>query len=229
MQAGTLRIGINFGNVVLARRDAAGAPVGIAVDLANELVRRLEASMELVTYDAAGKMAEDAKAGAWDAAFLAVDPERANEIVFTSPYLEVEATYLVPAPSPLQTVDDVDRDGIRVAVSSKSAYDLFLTRSLQRARLVRAAGPDAAVDLFFTEKLDALAGLRPWLSDLAKKHDGVRLLDGRFYTVQQAIGVPRGRDDLARTLQEFVQDVKASGYVSRLIAASGIPGVVALP
>src|SRR5437773_745168 len=140
---GRLRVGINFGNVLLAARDGNGSPRGVAVDLARELARRVGVAMELVSYDSAGRMADAAKAGAWDAAFLATDPARGEEIVFTAPYLEIDTTYLVPAGSPLGALADVDREEVRISVSEKSAYDLFLTRSLNRARLVRAPGPHA--------------------------------------------------------------------------------------
>ena len=221
----TLRVGINFGNALLASRDAAGAPGGIAVDLARELGRRLGVPIELVEYEAAGTMADDAKAGAWDVAFLAADPGRASDITFTAPYLEIEATYYVPAGSALRTVADVDREGVRIAVSDKSAYDLFLTRTVRCAELVRAPGVDASVTLFFAERLDALAGLRPLLVTIAHHHPGSRVLDGRFTAVQQAIGTPAGRD--ATYLHEFVAAVKASGFVAATIEKHGMRGLVA--
>ena len=143
---GRLRVGINFGNALLAVKDANGMPGGIAVRLAQELSRRAGVPMDIVGYESAGRMADGAKAGAWDVAFLAADPDRAGEIAFTAPYLEIDTTYLVPAGSPLRTLQDVDRDGVRIAVSEKSAYDLFLTRELKRAQLVRAPSPNASVD-----------------------------------------------------------------------------------
>ena len=223
--SGKIRAGINFGNALLANRDAAGAPRGIAVDLAQELARRVGVPLEIVSYATAGKMADGAKAGAWDVAFLATDPDRATEIIFTAPYLEIPTTYLVPAASPLRTFADADREGIRIAVSAKSAYDLFLTRELKHARLVREAGVDASVDLFFAEGLDALAGLKPFLIDLAEKHPGTRLLEGHFTVVQQAVGVPKGRDAAASYVAEFVGEIKVSGLVSRLIKKNSIRGV----
>jgi polar amino acid transport system substrate-binding protein len=222
---GKIRAGINFGNALLANRDADGAPRGIAVDLAQELARRVGVPLEIVSYTTAGKMANGAKAGAWDVAFLANDPDRATDIIFTAPYLEIYTTYLVPAASPLRTSTDADREGIRIAVSAKSAYDLFLTRELKHARLVRAAGVDASVDLFFAEGLDALAGLKPLLIDLAEKHPGMRVLDGHFTVVQQAVGVPTGRDAAARYVAEFVANIKVSGLVDTLIKKNGIRGV----
>ncbi|HYR89980.1 MAG TPA: ABC transporter substrate-binding protein [Terriglobia bacterium] len=226
---GRLRVGINFGNALLANRDARGTPGGIAVDLAQELARRVGLPMELVSYEMAGQMADGAKAGAWDAAFLAADPARAEEITFTAPYLEIETTCLVPAGSPLETLSDVDREGVRVVVSEKSAYDLFLTRFLKRAQLVRAPGVNASVDVFFADKLDALAGLKPLLVEVAGKQPGTRVLDGRFSVVQQAVGVPKGRDSAARYVHGFVEDMKSSGLVASIIEKNGVRGVSVAP
>ena len=226
---GRLRVGINFGNALLANKDAGGMPHGIAVDLARDLARRAGVPMDIVSYDTAGRMADGAKAGEWDVAFLGSDPGRANEIAFTAPYLEIDTTYLVPAGSPLRTLADVDREGVRVAVSDKSAYDLLLTRDLKRAQLVRVPGVNASADLFFAQKLDALAGLRPVLVDVAEKHPGTRVLDGRFTVVQQAASIPKGRDAAAQYLREFIEDAKTSGLVAKIIASNGIRGVSAAP
>jgi polar amino acid transport system substrate-binding protein len=222
---GKLRVGINFGNALLTKKDSSGTPGGIAVDLARELARRVGSPLEIVSYDSAGKMADGAKTGAWDVAFLATDPDRANEIAFTAPYVEIESTYLVPPGSSLKSVDDVDREGIRIAVSDKSAYDLFLTRNLKRAELVRAPNVNASVDLFFERKLEALAGLKPLLVEAAEKQHGSRLLDGRFTVVQQAVGAPRGRESAAGYLREFVEEIKRSGLVAQIIDRNGIRGV----
>lgn len=227
--SGRLRVGINFGNALLTRRDSAGIPGGIAVDLAQELARRLDVPMDIVSYESAGKMADGAKDGAWDVAFLATDPDRANEITFAPPYLEIETTYLVPPGSPLRNIADVDREGVRVAVSEKSAYDLYLTRELKRATLVRAPGVNASVELYFAEKLDALSGLKPSLVEVADRQPGARVLDGRFTIVQQALGTPKGRETAAKYLREFVEDVKASGLVAKAIEKNGIRGVSVAP
>ena len=155
---GKLRVGINYGNFLLVAKDpASGEPRGIAVDLARELGRRAGLPVEFVAYTAAGRMAEAVKTGAWDVAFLGAEPERENDITFTAAYLEIEATYLVPAGSPLRTIVDVDREGVRIAVSAGSAYDLFLSRTLQRARLMRVQGIDASFELFVADKLEVLA------------------------------------------------------------------------
>jgi polar amino acid transport system substrate-binding protein len=218
--SGRLRVGINFGNAVLASRDANGRPGGVAVYLAQELARRVGTPLDIVPFESAGRMADGAAAGAWDVAFLGADPDRAAEIAFSAPYLEIDTTYLVPTASPLRTIQDVDREGVRVAVSAKGAYDLFLTRELKRARLVRAPSSPESIDLFFKERLEALAGLRPVLVDLVEQRPGYRVLDGRFTVVYQAVGTPKRRTAAARFLQEFVEDIKDSGLAASRVRRS---------
>jgi len=213
-----LRVGINFGNTVLVNRDASGAPYGIVIDLAGELARRMKLPLEFVTYDSAGRLAEGARAGAWDVAFLAADPARAQEILFTPPYFEIESTYLVRSDSRIEGIADVDRAGVRIALSEKSAYDLFLTRSIKNATLVRASSPSASVELFFKDELDALAGIRPMLEDVLRSHPGTRILAGAFTAVRQAIGTPKGRDEFAQYLSEFVGELKSSGMIGKIIS-----------
>jgi polar amino acid transport system substrate-binding protein len=227
---GKLRVGINYGNFLLVTKDpASGEPRGIAVDLARELGRRAGVPVEFVPYDAAGKLAEGVRAGSWDVGFLAAEPERANEITFSAAYLEIEATYLVPAGSPIRSIADVDRDGVRIAVAVKSAYDLYLSRTLRRAELVRAQGIDASYKLFVDAKLEVLSGLKPRLITDAETLPGSRVLDGRFTAIQQSIGTPKGRDGAAKYLREFVEDVKASGFVAQAIAKHGVRGVSVAP
>ncbi|MBI2754629.1 MAG: ABC transporter substrate-binding protein [Betaproteobacteria bacterium] len=227
---GNLRVGINHGNFLLVNPGSPhGAPRGIAPDLGAELARRLGMPVEYVSFDAAGKTADAARAGAWDVAFIGAEPQRADEIAFTAAYLEIPVTYLVPAGSPIRNLADVDREGVRIAVSAKSAYDLFLTRTLKRAKLVRAEGLPAAFELFKTQKLDALAGLRPGLLRDAEKLPGSRLLEGQVTAVQQAIGTPKDREAGAKYLREFAEDVRASGFVARLIETHGVQGVTVAP
>jgi polar amino acid transport system substrate-binding protein len=227
---GTLRVGINYGNPILAQRDAGSGELrGIAVDLGRELGKRVGAPVELVGFESAGKMFDAAKAGAWDVAFLAVDPGRAGDISFTAPYIEIEGTYLVPAGSSVREVADVDRKGVRVGVSAKSAYDLFLSRSLQHAELVRGPTNNAGFELILAGKVDVVAGIRQHLVANAQKLAGSRVLDGRFMAIQQALGTPKGRDIAARYLREFIEDVKASGLVAQAIERSGIRGVSVAP
>jgi len=190
----------------------------MAVDLAHELGRHLGTGVELVTYESAGLMADDAATGAWDAAFLAADPARAADITFTRPYLEIEATYLVAEASPLTAAADVDRPGIRIAVSDNSAYDLALRRSITRAELVY---------LFFAQRLDALAGLRPLLIEVAGSRSGYRVLDGRFTSIQQAIGARRGTD--VAPLGAFIEHARRTGLVATLIDRHRVGGVTIAP
>lgn len=227
---GTLRVGINQGNFLVVTKDSASGELrGIAVDLARELGRRAGLPVEFVAYTSAGKMAEVVKTGAWDVAFLGAEPERQNEIFFTPAYLEIEATYLVPAGSPIRAIAEVDRDGVRIAAAAKSAYDLFLSRTLKRARLVRAEGIDASFNLFVADKLEALAGLRPRLVIDAAALQGSRILEGRFTAIQQAIGTPRGRDAGAIYLRDFIEYAKASGFVAQAMEKHGVRGVSVAP
>ena len=211
--AGTLRAGINYSNFLLAQKDPiSGQPRGIAVELAREIARRLEVPVKFVTFESAGRLADAAKTGAWDIAFLANEPERANDILFSGAYLEIEASYLVPAGSPIQTIGEVDRAGVRVAIADKSAYHLFLSRTLRHATLIPAqGGMNGSLELFMAQKLDVLAGIKPFLADTAEKLQGSRVLDGRFMAVQQCIGTPKGREVGARYLRAFVEEIKASG------------------
>ena len=222
---GKMRVGINYGNPVLATRDpASGELRGVAVDLAQELGRRVDLPIELVGYDAAGKMVEGLKAGAWDIAFLAVEPGRANQIDFTPPYIEIEGTYLVPSGSPLRAIADVDRKGVRIALAAGAAYDLFLSRTLQHAQLLRAPDPNAAFQLLVSGKVEVLAGVKQTLVTNAGKLPGSRVLDGRFLVIGQAVGIVKGRDAGAKYLREFIEDVKASGLVARAIEKAGVLG-----
>jgi polar amino acid transport system substrate-binding protein len=227
---GTLRAAINFGNPVLAQKDrATGEPRGVSVDLARELGERLGVSVELVTFDAAGKVFDALERGAWDVAFLAIDPARSAAIDFTPPYVLVEGTYVVPSASPLHTVDDVDRDGVRVAVGRSSAYDLHLTRTLKHAKLVRADTSPAALDLFLAEGLEAAGGVRQPLVAFTRTHPNLRVMQGRFMAIEQAIGTPRGREAGARYLRTFIAEVLSSGFVARALAASGQADVTVPP
>ena len=226
---GTLRIGLNHGNFLLVTPGSKAQPRGVAPDLARELGRRVGAPVEFVNFDTAGALADAVRTGAWDIAFLGAEPQRANEIAFTAAYLEIPATYLVPAGSPIRSIGDVDREGVRIAVSEKSAYELFLSRSVKHARLMRTPGIDASFELFVSQKLEALAGLKPRLLMDVQKLPGSRLLDGQFTAVQQAIGTPKARAAVARYLHAFVEEVKASGFVGQAIARNAVEGVSVAP
>ena len=225
--SGALRTGLNYGNFLLVLGDAPGGePQGIAPDLGREIGRRLGTPVEFIRFPQAGPLADAVRDNRWDIAFLGNEPQRAAEIAFSPPYLEIPVTYLVPAGSPIRTLADVDREGVRIAVSGQSAYDLFLSRTLTHATLVRARGIEASCRVFVDEKLDALACLKPRLAAAAEALPGSRILDGQVTGVQQSIGTPRGRGEAAAGyLREFVEEATASGLVARLIEAHGVGGV----
>jgi polar amino acid transport system substrate-binding protein len=228
--SGRLRVGLNYGNFLLVLKDAPGGePRGVAPDLGRELARRIGVPVQFVKFDSAGKLADGVRSGMWDVAFLGNEPQRANEIAFSSAYLEIPVTYLVPAGSPLHKLADVDREGVRIAVADKSAYHLFLMRNLKHAELIAAEGIDASGKLFVEEKLEALAGLKPRLLADARKLPGSRVLEGQLTAVQQSIGTPRSREAAARYLREFAEDVKRSGFVAEAIARHKVPGVSVAP
>ncbi len=223
---GKLRAALNLSNFLLVSKDAPdGARRGIVPDLARELGRRLLAEVEFIGYESPGKVADAAASGAWDVAFLGAEPARASEIDFTDAYLEIEATYLVPPGSPIKSVEELDRAGVRISVSGRSAYDLYLTRTLKNAELVRVDGIEASWQQFLGGKFDALAGLRPRLVTDAEKMPGARVLDGRFTAIQQAMGTPKGRPEAAKYLAAFAQEAKSSGMVAAAIERNGIRGV----
>ena len=228
--SGKLRIGINYGNAVLASRDAASGELrGVAVDLARELGRRCQLAVELVAFESAGKMAAAVKAGAWDAAFLAVEPGRAGALAFTAPYLLIEGTYLIPAGSPIRSIADVDRAGVRIGVSTGSAYELFLSRNLRQAQTIKAENPNTTFDLLIDGKVDVVAGVRQALLANAAKLPGSRVFDERFMAIEQAMGMPHGREAGLQILREFIEEMKASGFVAQALERAGIRGVAVAP
>jgi polar amino acid transport system substrate-binding protein len=227
---GTLRAAINYGNPVLATRDESGQPKGVSVDLARELGRRLGVPVQLVTYPSAGKVFEAGKAAEWDVAFLAIDPARATDLAFTPPYVIIEGAYLVPAGSPIKSKEDVDREGVRVVVGKGSAYDLFLSRELKHAKLVHAPTSPAVTDTMVAQSLDVAAGVKQQLEADAKRVPKVRMLDGRFMVIEQAMATPRDRPDAARAyLASFVEEMKASGFVAEALRRHGIEGATVAP
>jgi polar amino acid transport system substrate-binding protein len=223
---GKLRVGVNLSNFLLVQRNADGTIRGIVPDLAEELAKRLGVPAELRKYEKVGEVADGAKKGEWDVAFIGAEPQRAVEIDFTAPYVEIEACYLVPAGSPLKTIAEVDRKGVRIAVAERSAYHLWLERNIKHATLVTAAGIEASYQIFVTDKLEVLAGLKPRLMDDVAKLPGAKILEGRFTAVQQAIGTPKGRPEGAAYLHKFAEDVKASGLVAQLIERHKIRGLL---
>lgn len=219
---GKLRVAVNFGNPVLAQKDpASGEPRGVSPDLARELGRRLGVPAEFIVFDAAGKVFEAVKRGEIDLVFLAIDPVRGAEIDFTGPYVQIEGVYLVPSTSPLQALGDVDRTGVRVAVARGSAYDLYLTRALKQATLVREPSGPEAMEMFARDKLEAAAGVKQAIDAFAAQRPDMRVIPGRFMVIEQAIGTPKGRPAGARFLRGFVEEMKASGFVAAALARSG--------
>jgi polar amino acid transport system substrate-binding protein len=223
---GTLRASINLGNPVLASLDpATGKPVGVSVDLATEFARRLGVPLQLVAVESAGASVENVSQGKADIGFFAVDPKRGQEIAFTRPYVLIEGFYLVRNTSPITTNEDVDQPGVTVAVGKGSAYDLFLTRELHRATLVRIPTSPAVVQSFLDQHLDVAAGVKQQLEKDAAQAGGMRILDQRFMVIRQAMGVPKARgDEAAAYLSKFVEDMKVSGFVSASLARHHIEG-----
>ncbi len=227
---GKLRAAINFGNPILALKDAStGEPRGVSVDLSRELARRLGVSVELVTFNAAGKVVEALKAKEVDVAYVAIDPARAVDISYTAPYVVIEGAYLVPQGSPIRANAEVDREGVRVVVGAGSAYDLLLSRELKHAKIVRAPTSPTVTDTLVAQKLEVGAGVKQQLEADAKRIPGLRLLDGRFMVINQAMGTPKGREAGARYLREFIEEMKASGFVARALEKSGVDGVSVAP
>ncbi|MGH8780127.1 ABC transporter substrate-binding protein [Paraburkholderia sp.] len=223
---GTLRASINLGNPVLAMLDpTTGKPVGVSVDLATELAKRLGVRLELVAVKSAGMSVENVNQNKADIGFFAIDQKRGQEIAFTKPYVLIEGFYLVRDASPIMTNDEVDRSGVTVAVGAGSAYDLFLTRELHHATLVRIPTSPAVVQSFLDQHLDVAAGVKQQLEHDAAKTGGLRILNQRFMVIRQAMGVPKARgDEAAAYLSKFVEDMKASGFVAASLARHRIAG-----
>ena len=219
---GKLRAAINYGNGVLAAPDANGKPVGIAPNIALELGRRLGVPVELIGYKQARLLVEAGKTGAWDVSFVAIENYRAESIDFTAPYLEIEGVYLVRADSPLREMADVDRKGVTVGVVEKSNYDLYLTRTIKNATIVRSPTTLGSADQFVKGQVQVLGGVKQRVLDAQKLVPGSRLIPGRFMAIRQALGTPKGRGEAGRKyLHEFNEDIKASGYVASEIAKAG--------
>lgn len=227
---GTLRAGINVGNPVLALHDpTSGEVTGVAPALASALAAEAGLPLELVVYGSAGRMAADAAAAAWDVGFLAIDAERARDLAFSDPYLVIEGVYLVSEESGIDSLADVDEDGVRIGVSAASAYDLHLRRRLRHASLVTAPTPDAAFELILDGTVDVVAGVRQHLAANAGRIAAGRLLDGAFMSIEQAVAVPTGREAAAAIVRAFVVRMKRTGAVAEAIAEAGLVGVDVAP
>jgi ABC-type amino acid transport substrate-binding protein len=228
---GRLRASINLGNPVLAKRDpVTQEAAGVSVDMARMLGQRLGIAVELVVFEAASKSVEAVMQGDADIGFFAIDPLRGAGISFTAPYVLIEGGYLVPGASAIQSVQEVDRAGNRVAVGKGSAYDLFLTRELRHAEIVRSPSPSGVVEMFVEQGLEVAAGIKQALEADAKRFSGLRQLPGRFMVIQQAMGCRNEKGaDVADFLRAFVEDLKASGFVNQALERHGIQGCRVAP
>jgi polar amino acid transport system substrate-binding protein len=228
---GRLRASINTGNPILANKDAAtGRPKGVSIDLATEFARRLGVSLELVVFDTAARSVDAVATEQADVGFFAIDPKRGEHIAFTAPYVLIEGAYLVREGSALQANEEVDRAGQTVMVGQGSAYDLYLTRELKSATIARAPSSPAVVDHFLQQDADVAAGVKQQLEADAKRIPGLRLLPGRFMVIRQAMGCPRSRGaEAAAFLAQFVEQVKAEGFVQQALARHGIQGASVAP
>ena len=227
---GVLRAAINLANFLLVTgENENGEPTGVSPDLAASIAKALEVEICYVGFNRPGELADAVVDDSWDIGLIAAEPARAQHIDFTAAYVEIEATYLVSGDSKIQTITDVDQVGVRVAVAARSAYDLYLSRHLQHAELVRAEGLDESFELFVREQLDALAGLKPRLLSDVERIENARILAGRFTAVQQAIGTPSGRPVGFAFLREYVESAKVSGLIAELIARHGVKGLSVAP
>ena len=227
---GVLRAAVNLANFLLVTgKSAAGDPEGVSPDMAREVARRLGVEVKYLPFKSPGELADAAANGAWDIGLIGAEPQRAETIAFTAAYCEIEATYLVPAGSSLKSIGDVDAAGVRIAVTGRSAYGLWLDRNIKKAELVRTDTLDSAFDQFVRDKLEALAGLKPRLLTDLENLPGARLIDGKFTSVQQAIGTPRKNTAGAAFLRDFVEEAKASGMVARFIDRHKVRGLSVAP
>ncbi len=215
--SGTLRAAINLGNPVLAQ-GTADAPRGVTVDIARELASRLGLPLELVCFDAARASFEAMAGGQADICFLAVEPAREAEVAFTEPYVVIEGVFAVPEGSAIVSLADVDREGVRISVNTGAAYDLFLTRTLQHATLVRS---ENGVATFLDEAADVAAGIRQPMTELVESYPGLRLLDGSFMEIRQALGTTRVRSaETVQFLRAFIEELKAGGFIAAALSAT---------
>jgi len=225
---GTLRVGINLGNPVLAGLDSATQkPKGISIDIANEIGKRSGIPIELIPFQSAGSTVDAIKTGNIDLIFVAIDPVRGADVNYTPPYIQIEGAYMVKSDSKLKANEEVDRSGVEIVVGKGSAYDLFLTREIKNAALLRAASSQAVIDDFMAGKGNVAAGVKQQLESDAKRYNGLRMLPGRFMVINQAIGIPKARPEYEKTtiyLSGIITDLKSSGFVADSMKRHGIQG-----
>jgi polar amino acid transport system substrate-binding protein len=227
---GVLRAGINLSNFLLVTgRSANAEPVGVSPDMAKAAAAALGVPVTYVPFKTPGELGDQAGKNIWDIGLIGAEPQRAEKIAFSAAYCEIEATYMVPAGSPIKSIADVDKKGVRIAVSARSAYDLWLVNNIKNATLVQVSGLDAAYQKFMSDKLEVLAGLRPGLLKDVEKAPGLKILDGKFTAVQQAIGTAKANLEGAKFLAAFVEDAKKSGLVAEFIKRHNVKGLSVAP
>ncbi|MBI3196030.1 MAG: transporter substrate-binding domain-containing protein [Rhodospirillales bacterium] len=227
---GILRAGINLSNFLLVTgRSATGDPEGVAPDMARAIAAELGVPVKYVPFKTPGELGDQAGKNIWDIGLIGAEPQRAEKIAFSAAYVEIEATYMVPAGSAIKSIADVDKKGVRIAVSARSAYDLWLVNNIRNATLVQVSGLDAAFQKFMSDKLEVLAGLRPGLLKDVEKAPGLKILDGKFTAVQQAVGTAKANLAGAAFLATFVEKAKKSGLVAELIERHKVKGLSVAP
>lgn len=227
---GVLRAGINLSNFLLVTgRSASGDPEGVSPDMARAIAAELGVPVKYVPFKSPGELGDQAGKNVWDIGLIGAEPQRAEKIAFSAAYVEIEATYMVPADSPIKSIADVDKKGVRIAVSARSAYDLWLVNNIKNATLVQVSGLDAAYEKFMSDKLEVLAGLRPGLLKDVTKAPGLKILDGKFTAVQQAVGTAKANLAGAAFLADFVEKAKKSGLVAELIKRHNVKGLSVAP
>ena len=227
---GVLRAGINLSNFLLVTgRSETNDPTGVAPDMAREIAAALGVPVKYVPFKSPGELGDQVGKDVWDIGLIGAEPQRAEKIQFTAAYVEIEATYMVPEGSPIKTIADVDTKGVRIAVSARSAYDLWLVNNIRNATLVQVSGLDAAYEKFMSDKLEVLAGLRPGLLKDVEKAPGLKILDGKFTAVQQAVGTAKANVEAAAFLADFVEKAKKSGIVQGFIDRHKVKGLSVAP
>ncbi len=227
---GRLRASINVGNPILAKREPGGSASGVSVDLACALAAQLAVELDLVIFESAGESVQAVTDEKADVGFFAIDPKRGQEIAFTDAYVLIEGYYLVPEASSIQTNDQVDQAGVRIAVGKGSAYDLYLQRTIQKAQLVQAPTSPAVFSFFVEKGLEVAAGVKQQLERDLPNFPGHRLLPERFMVIRQAMGLPKSRGEMAAAfLTDFVEAQKASGFVGKALQRHGISGATVAP
>ena len=222
---GILRAAINMSNFLLVTdKTKEGTPIGVSPDMAKELANKLDLQLKLIPYDTPGEIADDAENDNWDICNIGAEPQRAEKINFSAAYAEIQATYLIPPNSKLQNISEVDIAGNKIAVASRTAYGLWLERNIHNAELIQVEGVGNSFDVFSNENLDALAGLRPALTDDVKKIPGAKILEGQFMSVQQAIGTSNKNIKSSIYIAKFVEEMKKNGFVQKLIDKHNVNG-----